>query len=287
MVPLSSALLALQPSLPQFSRLFWGGGSMCPSHGDSQGFFLCHPLTLGLLPWMEGNSPAQSWVLEDASSQTSAGLPFNSGGLLSPLLFLPSGWQDCQEALRTLCKPQKSVYSFSSLERRLWFPGLLGQLLSPLPWKERIVKGSSEKQSNRGRGSETVARPQAPLLAGTQAHVPHFLVNAPLRLPQPYFSVFPVQKLWGLPQSRFSQRTLGKNGMKLLGEHDPHWRVRPGFRSQVCFSLATAMWGKPINLSEPPFLICKMGQSIYTLEYFLKMFTVVRKLYIFPPFHHP
>lgn len=112
----------------------------------------------------------------------------------------------------SLLQTRKSDYSFSSLDRSLWFAGLLGQLLPLLPWKMRMVKGSSEKLSScgRGGGGGETARPQPPtfgqrmiseLSACSSFPRPRKTASALFFYPFLHFSVREVQ---GLPQRRCS-----------------------------------------------------------------------------------
>lgn len=79
----------------------------------------------------------------------------------------------------------------------------------PLPWKMRIVKGSSGKRSSCGGGSET-ARPQPPTFGPPMTSVlsacSSFLCKCPSETASALsfypFLHFPVQKVRGLPHSR-------------------------------------------------------------------------------------
>lgn len=61
----------------------------------------------------------------------------------------------------------------------------------------------------------------------------------------------------GSPQSRSFWRIFRKNGRKIVGEKDPGFRVRPGFKSQLCCSLNTWHGASQFISLSLGFLNCK------------------------------
>lgn len=91
------------------------------------------------------------------------------GGDLISLLLPPSGWQDCQPCCALSsdgCYRDSKGVSTTSPSKGLLVHRSMGPATSTVAMEKRIVKGSSEMQSNCGGGSH-MADPSLPHLACT------------------------------------------------------------------------------------------------------------------------